>query len=48
MPPTVETLSDVSSEMPLSPSHLLTMKIDVILPPPGAFLRPDSYSRRRW
>ena len=30
-PLTVETLSDVNSEMPLSPSHLLTMKTDVIL-----------------
>ena len=47
-PLTVETLSDVNSEMPLSPSHFLTMKTDVILPPPGTFLRPDIYSRRRW
>ena len=34
--------------MPLSPSHLLTMKTDVILPPPGTFLRPDIYSGRSW
>ena len=34
--------------MPQSPSQLLTVKIDVILPPPGTFLRPDIYSRRRW
>ena len=47
-PLTVETLSDVNSEMPLSPSQLLTMKTDVILPPPRTFLRPDIYSRRRW
>ena len=47
-PLTVETLSDVNSEMPLSPSHLLTMKTDVILPPPGTFSRPDIYYRRRW
>ena len=47
-PLTVETLSDVNSEMPLSPSHLPTMKTDVILPPPGTFLRPDIYFRRRW
>ena len=47
-PLTVETLSDINSEMPLSPSHLLTMKTDVILPPPGTFSRPDIYSRRRW
>ena len=45
---TIETLSDVSSEMPLSPSHCLTMKTDVTLPPPGTFSRPDIYSRRRW
>ena len=44
----VEILSDVNSEMPLSQSHLLTMKTDVILPPPGRFLSPDIYSRRRW
>ena len=47
-PLTVETLSDINNEMPLSPSHLLTMKTDVILPPPGTFSRPDIYSRRRW
>ena len=34
--------------MPLLPSQLLTMKTDIILPPPGIFLRPDIYSRRRW
>ena len=32
-PLTIETLSDVSSETPLSPSHLLTLKADVILSP---------------
>ena len=47
-PKTVETLSDVNSEIPLSPSPLLTMKTDIILPPPGTFLRADIYSRRRW
>ena len=36
-PLTVETLSDVNSEMLLSPSCFLTMKTDVILPPPGTF-----------
>ena len=43
-PLTVEKLSDVNSEMPLSPSQLLTMKIDVILPPPGTFSSPGIYS----
>ena len=33
--------------MPLSPNYLLIMKTDVILTPPGTFLRPDIYSRRR-
>ena len=47
-PLTVESLSDVNSEIPLSPSNLLTMKSDVIMPPPGVFNRPDLYSRGRW
>ena len=47
-PLTVESLSDVNSEIPLSPSNLLTMKSNVIMPPPGVFNRPDLYSRRRW
>ena len=45
--PTAESLSDIKSEIPLSPSHLLTIS-DVIMPPPGVFNRPDLYSRRRW
>ena len=47
-PLTVESLSHINSEIPLSPSNLLTMKSDVIMPPPGVFNRPDLYSRRRW
>ena len=47
-PLTVETLCDVNSEIPLTPSMLLSMKTDVILPPPGSFDRADLYSRRRW
>ena len=47
-PLTVESLNDINSEIPLSPSNLLTMKIDLIMPPPGALNRPDLYSRRRW
>ena len=31
----LESLSDVISEIPLSPGNLLTMKSDVIMPPPG-------------
>ena len=47
-PLTVESLGDINSEIPLSPSNLLTMKSDVIMPLPGVFNRPDLYSRRQW
>ena len=39
-PLTVETLSDINSQIPLSPSNLLTMKTNV-MPPPGVFKKPD-------
>ena len=45
---TVNMLSNVNSEIPLSPSHLRTMKTYVILPPPQIFSKSDIYSRRRW
>ena len=45
---TVESLSDVNNEIPLSPSNLLTMKSDVIMPPQGVFNRPKLYSCRQW
>ena len=32
----------------MSPSNLLTMKSDVIIPLPGVFNRPDLYLRRPW
>ena len=44
----METINDVNSEVALSPSHLLTMKSKVVMPPPGAFGKPDLYCRRRW
>ena len=47
-PLTVETTSDSKSEIPLSPSNLLTMKTSVVMPPPGEFSKPDAYSKRRW
>ena len=47
-PLTVESLSDVDSPRPLTPSHLLTMKSQVVMPPPGAFSSPDVYSRKQW
>ena len=47
-PLTVEILSDVNSQIPLSPSNLLTQKTNVVLPPSGNFDRPDLYSQCRW
>ena len=47
-PLTVETVSDINSKIPLSPSNLLTMKTNVVMLPPGIFKKPDLYSRRRW
>ena len=44
-PLTVETLIDVNNEISLSPSHLLILKTDVILSPPGTFSKPDIYSK---
>ena len=47
-PITVDNLHDPMSPMPLSPIQLLTMKTNVVLPPPGIFERPDIFSRKLW
>lgn len=47
-PLTVDTLTDHDSPLPLSPIQLLTLKSEVVLPPPGNFERPDLYSRKHW
>ena len=47
-PLVVETINDVNSEVALSPSHFLTINSKVVMPPPGAFGKPDLYCRRRW
>jgi hypothetical protein len=39
---------DVTSSLPLSPNMLLTMKSNVVLPPPGDFSDADKYCRKRW
>lgn len=46
-PLTVETLNDVNSLQPLSPSMILTQKTNVIFPPPGSFSNADLYSRKQ-
>ncbi|XP_067947651.1 uncharacterized protein [Watersipora subatra] len=35
-------------DIPLSPNQLLTMKSDIILPPPSEFGDADIYSRKQW
>jgi len=45
---TVKSLSDSASPEPITPKHLLTLKSQVVLPPPGSFEQLDLYSRKRW
>ena len=42
-PLTVETISDPTSKLLLSPANILTMKSNVVMPPPGKFSKPDLY-----
>lgn len=47
-PLTVDNLNDPHSLEPLTPNHLLTMKSDKLLPPPGKFVKEDLYGKKRW
>ena len=47
-PLTTNYLNDPDAPEPLTPSHLLTLKPKVVIPPPGKFQRPDLYSRMWW
>lgn len=48
-PLTVETINDPHSPLPLAPINLLTLKSNVIMPPPGVFDgKADIYTRRQW
>ena len=47
-PLTVDALNDPQSPLPLAPIQLLTLKSDVVFPPPGNFERPDLYSKKHW
>lgn len=42
------TSIDAKGLEPLTPNHLITMKTDMIMPPPGEFDDADQYSRKRW
>jgi hypothetical protein len=46
--PLTSVSNDPSDLHPLTPSHLLTTKSAVILPPPGNFQKNDVYLHRRW
>ena len=47
-PITPESLSDVHSPVPLCPTQLLTMKSQVVMPPPREFQKKDTYCRKQW
>ena len=47
-PLVVETINDANSEAALSPSHQLTKKSKVVIPPLGVFETPDLYCKKRW
>ena len=47
-PLTTWNLSSAEDPLPLTPNHLLTMKLPTALPPPGNFVREDLYLRKRW
>lgn len=43
------TTIDAKGLEPLTPNHLLTMKTNIVMPPPpGEFEQADQYSRKRW
>ncbi|KXJ08734.1 hypothetical protein AC249_AIPGENE20872 [Exaiptasia diaphana] len=46
-PLTVQNLNTPDC-LPLTPNHLLTLKTEVLLPPPGEFQRSDLYATKRW
>lgn len=46
-PLAVETLTD-ESLMPICPNQLLTMKSNILMPPPGKFEKEDLYVAKRW
>ena len=44
----METISNSTVDLPLALSNILTLKSNVIMPPPGDFSRPDLYFWKRW
>ncbi|KAL8562683.1 hypothetical protein ACOMHN_011254 [Nucella lapillus] len=44
----VESLEDPTGPLPLTPNHVLVMKPEGILPPPGVFDEADLYAKKQW
>jgi hypothetical protein len=42
------TVSSDPNEEAITPNHLITMKSNAPLPPPGKFVKEDMYARKRW
>ena len=47
-PLSIENMYDPDFPEPITPNHILTMKSNILLQPPGNFVREDMYSRKRW
>ncbi|XP_070183260.1 uncharacterized protein [Littorina saxatilis] len=47
-PLSTENLESSDCPLPLTPNHILTLKSDPILAPPGTFLSEDLYTSKRW
>lgn len=47
-PLSVLNLNDPTTEEPLTPNHILLMKSEQALPPPGSFSKEDVYLTKRW
>ena len=47
-PLTVDHLNSPDGPTPLTPNNLLTMKTNVVLPPPSIFVKNDLYCVKRW
>ena len=43
-----DTISDADSQIPISSSNILTMKSNLVMPPPQNLEKPDLYCRKRW
>lgn len=47
-PLSVAQINDATAPEPLTPNHILQMKSQAALPPPGEFVKEDLYLSKRW